>query len=105
MVHHPSRRGLSSSSTTILRRPDLRLPTEEPAEPRLIYEADASRPNVPPLDERIWQQFKPPSKKRTVYVWQCCQCGLSSIGIQTDPCPECGTARCAYCQTTKISVR
>lgn len=58
MVHHPSRRGLSSSSTTILRRPDLRLPTEEPAEPRLIYEADASRPNVPPLHERIWQQFK-----------------------------------------------
>lgn len=56
---HPSRRGLSSSSsTTIIRGPDLHLLTEEPAEPHLIYVADASRPNVPSLDGRIRQQFK-----------------------------------------------
>jgi hypothetical protein len=57
----PSRRGLfSSSSTTIIRGPDLRLLTEEPAEPHLIYGADAhaSRPNVPSLDGRIRQLFK-----------------------------------------------
>ncbi|KAF2194235.1 hypothetical protein K469DRAFT_193687 [Zopfia rhizophila CBS 207.26] len=47
----------------------------------------------------------PPGRKRTAYLWQCCQCGLSGISIQTQSCPECQQARCASCQTTKVRVR
>ncbi|KAH8589043.1 hypothetical protein B0O99DRAFT_342661 [Bisporella sp. PMI_857] len=50
-------------------------------------------------------KLKPPAKKKTVYVWECCQCSLSGINIQTGTCPECQTPRCAYCQTTKVRVR
>ncbi|KAH8693434.1 hypothetical protein GQ44DRAFT_719591 [Phaeosphaeriaceae sp. PMI808] len=46
-----------------------------------------------------------PKKKKHVYVWQCCACGYPTIKIGINACPRCGTARCAYCHTTRVSVR
>ncbi|PMD25971.1 hypothetical protein NA56DRAFT_699051 [Hyaloscypha hepaticicola] len=48
---------------------------------------------------------KPPAKKRTIFVWQCCQCGQSNINIQIEDCPQCSNPRCAYCPTTKVQIR
>jgi len=44
-------------------------------------------------------------KRRLVYIWACCSCGCSSINIRLDTCPDCNTARCAFCQTSKVQVR
>ncbi|KAH8592565.1 hypothetical protein B0O99DRAFT_629203 [Bisporella sp. PMI_857] len=49
--------------------------------------------------------LKPPAKKRTVYVWVCCQCSMSGISIQTENCPGCGVPRCVTCNTFKVQVR
>ncbi|KAF2489384.1 hypothetical protein BU16DRAFT_567563 [Lophium mytilinum] len=53
--------------------------------------------------------FFPPgwelAKKKYSYIWQCCACGWTGINITAATCPSCGTARCAYCQTTKVQAR
>lgn len=48
---------------------------------------------------------QPPPKRKAVWVWECCQCGVGNIGIHIEQCPECSCARCAYCETTKVQVR
>jgi len=73
-----------------------RVPTQPQRIPR---NSNAWKPNSPASRQL------PPGRRRAVYVWQCCQCGLSGINIQVDTCPECQCARCAYCKTTKIQVR
>ncbi|KAH9203328.1 hypothetical protein DL95DRAFT_399437 [Leptodontidium sp. 2 PMI_412] len=47
----------------------------------------------------------PPAKKRSIYVWLCCECAQSGINIQTADCPGCQAPRCAYCPTTKVRVQ
>ncbi|KAN0114540.1 hypothetical protein V8E51_004084 [Hyaloscypha variabilis] len=47
----------------------------------------------------------PPSRKKYVFVWQCCACGTSRINIMVNNCPECSEPRCGYCKTEKVQVR
>lgn len=49
---------------------------------------------------------RPPGRgKRYVYIWHCCACGETGIGIMTESCPGCGDPRCAYCRTEKVRVQ
>ncbi|KAH7378542.1 hypothetical protein BKA64DRAFT_687388 [Cadophora sp. MPI-SDFR-AT-0126] len=66
----------------------------------LLRAAERHRGLTTPL-----QPLKPPAKKKTVYVWECCQCGHSGISIRVEACPACQCTRCAYCPTTKIHTR
>ncbi|PVH68614.1 hypothetical protein DL98DRAFT_662101 [Cadophora sp. DSE1049] len=51
------------------------------------------------------REYKPPARRKTIHVWECCQCGRGNLNIQLEQCPDCGVSRCAYCQTTRVSVR
>ncbi|KAH9203699.1 hypothetical protein DL95DRAFT_138726 [Leptodontidium sp. 2 PMI_412] len=73
-------------------------------EPSMLHLGDTN-PIIWPSRDMHVRQLKPPSKRKTIYVWECCQCGRGSINIQIDQCPECQNTRCAYCQTTKVQVR
>ncbi|KIW51726.1 hypothetical protein, variant [Exophiala xenobiotica] len=43
------------------------------------------------------------SKKKAVFIWQCCQDGKSAISIKTEHCPTCSHARCNNCRLQKIT--
>ncbi|KAH8775746.1 hypothetical protein F5882DRAFT_164510 [Hyaloscypha sp. PMI_1271] len=51
------------------------------------------------------RERKPPARRKTMHVWECCQCGRGNINIQLEQCPDCGVYRCAYCKTTRVQVR
>ncbi|KAF2664130.1 hypothetical protein BT63DRAFT_460433 [Microthyrium microscopicum] len=44
-------------------------------------------------------------KKKFAFYWSCCACGHNSISVQVNPCPACGTSRCARCPTQKVIVK
>ncbi|KAK1980074.1 hypothetical protein LZ30DRAFT_724351 [Colletotrichum cereale] len=54
-----------------------------------------------PVPNRVKGPYERGSKAPKV-LWSCCNCGQSSIAINTDPCPFCSSPRCAYCPLTKI---
>ncbi|KAF1971526.1 hypothetical protein BU23DRAFT_556042 [Bimuria novae-zelandiae CBS 107.79] len=39
---------------------------------------------------------------RKTYLWQCCNCGKSSIAYSTRICPACERSRCEGCRLTEV---
>ncbi|ORY58579.1 uncharacterized protein BCR38DRAFT_74795 [Pseudomassariella vexata] len=45
------------------------------------------------------------SKKKQVVLWDCCQCGNTSMSIRVDSCSYCHEPRCPYCPVSKVKVK
>lgn len=40
-------------------------------------------------------------RRKVMYVWICCSCGLGGMKISTGTCPSCGFSRCPNCIVTR----
>ncbi|KAG6993320.1 hypothetical protein FocnCong_v018098 [Fusarium oxysporum f. sp. conglutinans] len=46
-----------------------------------------------------------PRRRKVVWVWVCCICGLGGMKVAVVSCPNCGIGRCPNCETRRYPIR